>query len=511
MPVKNKRKKVNVKISKTDKLSDGDFGIDLKSVMEEGEEEALNEHRQTPKKSIKERKGLFKHFKKSPQASLPREQQGEKFPQIPSIFPATLGKGDAPRGRQGENSPRPPSVDGGDYQKSSRSRYARDGGGENAADSRPGTRLNIYRKIAYSFIGLTLAMLAVIFYFSFVKMTITVVPKQENIKSSLIIDVYDQVKNKKLSSGAVFGAVESMEVEKTKSYAATGSEVIGGETTGKVVIINNYTKNQPLVATTRLLSADNKLFRIKNTVNVPAGGTVEAEVYADDPGPDTAIGPAKFTIPGLWAGLQDKIYAESKEPMKYRQNAKKSITQSDIDAGLRDLRKSLLAAVKKKVSEKYKNYNQAVYRIDENSVSVAVDGKQGEEKEKFSIIMSAAVEVAAFNDEAIKKMARDKLISSIAGDKKLKEFNGNDISYNLDSFNFNQGVAAINVSFSGKTELKSGEGIINRDKILGLTREQLNDYLDNLPAIASYEIKFLPSFIEKAPNLADRIDIRIKN
>ncbi len=488
MVTKNKRKKVNVKINKTKKSSDGDFGIDLKSVMEEGEEEALNERRQTPPK--KERNFMAKFSKKSPQ---------------PPLSPPFSGQA------RGQSSPQPSLAKGGSNEESPQPPLNKARERQNAAEGRPGMQLNIYRKIAYSFIGLTLALLAVIFYFSFVKVTITVVPRQDKVNSNLIVDIYDKDKNQTLSPGAVFGAVERMEIKKTKTYAATGSEVIGGETNGKVVIINNYTKNQPLVATTRLLSADNKLFRIKNTVNVPAGGTIEVDVYADDPGPDTAISPSRFTIPGLWAGLQDKIYAESKEPMRYRQNAKKSVTQADIDSGLRDLRKSLLADAKKEVSEKYKNYNQAVYKIDENSVSVDVGAKTGDEKEKFSITMSAALEAAAFNDEAIKKMARDKLISSIAGDRELKEFNEDDIAYGLDTFNLKQGVAAVNVSFGGKTALKTGENIIDTEKILGLTREQLDDYLDNLPAIVSYKVKFSPSFIKKVPSLVDRIEVKIKD
>ncbi|NIA18369.1 MAG: hypothetical protein GWO79_00615, partial [Actinobacteria bacterium] len=415
-------------------------------------------------------------------------------------------------GFQGKKSPQPHFTKGGNNGKSPQPSNARGGNnGQSARGGRSGLQLNIYRKISYSFIILTLALLAVIFYFSFVKVTITVVPAQERISNNLIVDIYDEGKNNALSPGAVFGAVERVEIEKTKNYSATGSEIIGEETTGKVVIINNYSKNQPLVATTRLLSADNKLFRLKNTINVPAGGTVEAEVYADEPGQDMAIGPSKFTIPGLWAGLQDKIYAESKEPMQYRQNAKNSITQSDIDAGLRDLRKSLLAAAEKEVGEKYKNYNQIVYKIDENSVGLDIGGKVGEEKEEFSITMTTAVAVAAFNDEAIKKMARDKLASVIASGKKLEEFNEDDITYSLDSHNLNQGAAAVNVSFSGKAVIESGVDIIDREKILGLTREQLNDFLDDEPKIESYEVSFSPAFIDKVPNLADRIKVKVRD
>lgn len=374
-----------------------------------------------------------------------------------------------------------------------------------------GMQINLYRKIAYSFIVLTLALLAVIFYFSFVKVTIAITPAEERVSNNLIIDVYDQSKTAAPGKTAVVGAVDRIEVSETKSYSASGRIAAGEETTGMVTIINNYNKSQPLVATTRILSADNKLFRLKNTVNVPAGGSAEAEVYADKPGAEMAIGPTAFTIPGLWAGLQDKIYAESKTAFVYNQNAKKIIAQEDIDAGLKDLRSALIAKAEQAIAEKYKDYDKSVYTLDENSVSIDMDGKAGEEKEGVAITMSAAVGVAAFNGEAVEKMAEDKLNAIIASDKKLVEFNKDSIAYSMESHNLDQGVATVNAVFEGKTALGSGDDIIDREKIAGLTRDQLTAFLDSIPGIESYEIKFQPNFIKKVPNLADRVKVEIKN
>jgi hypothetical protein len=451
---KNKRKKVNVKINKTRKSSPDALGIDLKSVMEA---ESPDERQGAPKKVAKER----------------------QKPKKPALNAPAAQKAKAPKRQK-------------------------------LAGRQSGLQLNLYRKIAYSFIFLTLALLAIIFYFFFIKVTITVVPKQERTSSNLIIDVYDEDKNIKASKLSIPGVVESIEVKEVKSYLASGREVIGEETTGKVIIINNYNKNQPLVATTRLLTPDNKLFRIKNTVNVPAGGTVEVEVYADKPGPDMEIGPTKFTIPGLWAGLQDKIFAESKEKMKYQQKAKKKITQDDIDNGIKDIRRSLLLKAEKEVREKYREYDKVLHSIDENSVSIDVDGKVGEEKEEFTITMTTLVVAVAFNDKAIKEMARGKLVSVVADDKKLVEFNEDNLSYGLDTYDLEQGTATVNVTFGGRIAPNSSADIIDREKILGLTREQLNDFLDNNPKIESYDVEFFPSFIERVPNLVDRIKIKIK-
>lgn len=373
-----------------------------------------------------------------------------------------------------------------------------------------GRSIAVYRKIAYSFIVLTVMLLAAIFYFSFVKVTITVEPKQESLNSNLIIDILD--KDKGTASGAVVaGEVKQAEIEQNKTYPSGGVETIGEEVTGKITVINDYNRSQQLVATTRFLAPDNKLFRLKNTITVPAGGRVEADVYADEISPEMAIGPTHFTIPGLWAGLQDKIYGDSEEPMKYSQKVKKYIQQADIEAAVKDLRESLLEEAKTEIGESYKDYSQVIYDIDNNSISREVDGKVGEEKDEFSITMKTKVIVVAFNEDDIFKLAEQKLNSILSDDKKLIEFKKDNISYGLNNYNTDQGSAALNVSFSGKITALDGANIVERDKILGLSRQQLDAYLKNIPEIANYEIKFYPSFINKVPNLADRIEIEMKN
>ena len=383
---------------------------------------------------------------------------------------------------------------------------------DNAEEPKSGRSLSLYRKIALSFIVLTVVLLAVIFYFSFVKVSIFLAPTQERLSGNLIIDVLDKDKKitKAENEAEIFGEVEPVEIEETKTYYASGIDIIGEEVVGKVTIINNYSKNQQLVATTRLIS-NNKLFRIKNTVNAPARGQIEVEVYADEPASDMAIGPANFIIPGLWAGLQDKIYGESKEPMKYSKKIKKHIRQSDIDDGVKDLKASLLAKAKREIGDNYQNYDQVIYEIDNNSISQEIGGKVGEEKEEFSISMKTKVVVVAFNEDKIHEKAKQNLFSALPDDKDLLEINKEDISYNLNNYNISQGTASLSIGFSGQIIVKDGNSVVDRGNILGLNQQQLNDYLNNLPGITVSKIEFYPSFIKKVPNLVDRIEIIIKN
>ncbi len=370
--------------------------------------------------------------------------------------------------------------------------------------------VKLYRKIALSFIALTIILLVVIFYFSLVKVTIVLIPNQERISNNMIIDIYDQAKEGSIAGNAIKGIVKEVKIEHTNVYLATEEEVIGEEAVGKVEIINNYIKNQPLVATTRLLTPDNKLFRISETVNIPAGGSVEVGIYADEPSQEMAIGPTKFTIPGLWAGLQEKIYAESKEDIVYQQKVEKYIAEDDLDNSIRDLKQLLLTKAKSEINETYKDYSQIIYKINENSIESEVFGEAGEKKDEFSAFMEAEVVVVAFNDQPAVALAKQKFVSSLADNKELLSFDENNIIYDLNNFNSSEGAATINATFEGKVTLKEDSSVVEIDKILGLNKQQLDTYLSGLPELAGFEVKFFPSFIKKVPRLVDRIEIELK-
>jgi len=373
----------------------------------------------------------------------------------------------------------------------------------------PTPKINLYRKIAISFIVLTLLLLGVIFYFSFAKLNITLIPTQERVNDTVTFDIYG-ASSESGQAKTLPGIVEQIEISETNTYTASGLDVIGEEVAGKVTIVNDYTKNQPLVATTRLLSADNKLYRIKNTVNVPAGGSAEVEVYADEPKPEMAIGPSKFTIPGLWAGLQEKIYGESKEKFVYGQQGKRFIQQTDLDEAIKDLKRSLLSKAQKELGDNYKGYNKILFTVDENSVSTEVDGKVGEEKDKFKVSMKTLVTIVAFSKEEVSEVAQKKLLESISENRELVEFNPEEIVYTLGDYDTKQSWAKVETSFTGKMTLKSDAEIIDRKKLVNLTKDQLEDYLKSFKEISGYRINFSPSFVEKAPSLVDRINIEIK-
>jgi hypothetical protein len=370
--------------------------------------------------------------------------------------------------------------------------------------------VGIYKKIAIFFVLAVMVLAGIVFYFTFKSVTISLIPNQERKNGNMIIDVYDKTKTGITPEGSIAGAVTKVMMENTKIYQATGEEIIGEEVAGRVTLFNNYDKSQYLVATTRLLTPDNKLFRLKETINIPAGGQADADIYADTPAMDMEINPTKFTIPGLWAGLQDKIFAESKEKIIYRKKTKKIISREDLDNSVKDIKQDLLSKAKDKIAEEFGEYSRTIYSIDENSVDVLSDAKAGEEKGEFTTKIKANVILIAFDNNAAAQLAENKFVENLSSGQELLDFNKDEIIYNLSSFNYLDKTASVNATFEGKISLKSDSDVFDRNRLVGLNEKQINDFLNDLQGIAGYEIKFFPKFIKTAPSLPEKIIIEIK-
>lgn len=368
----------------------------------------------------------------------------------------------------------------------------------------------IYRKLAIGFIAVVVVFLLVSAYFVLVKMKINLVLKNEAVTGELDLYIYNNAPadNIGLPENAIKGLVRKITLEKTQNFTVSGSEVIGEEVSGTMTVYNKYVKNQPLVATTRLLSSSGILFRLKNSVNVPAGGQLEVEVYADDPRVAMQIGNERFAIPGLWEGLQDKVYAESKSGgITFKQKVKQIVSQEDIDRAVSSIKDGLLAEAKTQIDNSYGDFKQQLYQLDESSIIIENNALVGEEKNQITLKIKAVVVAVAFNDDMVLELVSDKALSSLSAGKELTDIAASDLSYELKTVVNGENEAEVKALFVGQAKIISLDDFLDRRKLTGLSVEQLRAYLKNIPEIESYDIAFYPPFLKKSPALVDRIEI----
>ena len=377
-------------------------------------------------------------------------------------------------------------------------------------DEHKARSVRIYKRIAVGFSVLVFIILLVVLYFALVKATISIALNEQVINDQVVIAVYDRPQDFSLPAKSVRGLVKTVAVEQSKLYQVSGHDVIGEEVVGQITLYNKYNKSQPLVASTRLLSASGKLYRLKNSVTVPAGGQVVADIYADQAKPEMAVGAELFTIPGLWEGLQDKIYGQSLEgAIKYQQKLRRIIAQDDIDKALADLKQVLKDKVKADFDNTYNDYDYKFYNLDELNLKFAVSGKVGEEKDQLPVSMSGTVEVIAFNSDQAQDLAKLSSAAKLPAGQDLLDLDTSNLKYELTKFDPNMVMAEVNMTYDVKARANNKNEIVDKNKIIGLSEDQLKQYLSNIKDIRTYNIEFYPAFIKQVPRLTDRIEVKV--
>jgi hypothetical protein len=327
---------------------------------------------------------------------------------------------------------------------------------------------------------------------------------------SFVVANIDQKELLATNKESIEGAVEQIPIKEEGVFQATGAKVLGKEVTGKAIIHNNKGDKQILIATTRLMSPEGKVYRIKDRVEIAPNGEVEVEIYTDEPSEEMAIGPTRFTLPALWAGLQDKVYAESKESFSYNTQVEKHVQQIDIDKGLQDLKASMVDKVARQFGDNYKGYDKVIFEIDKNSLEVETTAKAGDKVADFSISLNARVNVVAFNNGEAERLSEGKFLSKAPTDKKVLGLDPAETEYALSSTDFKSGQAVVEASFVGFLAARKGDALVEREKLVGLNEDQIKGYLDGSDNFDSFKITFSPSFMKKAPILVDRIKVVIK-
>jgi len=367
-------------------------------------------------------------------------------------------------------------------------------------------QIKIYKRISLGFIILTIILIFFLIYIALSRATIIISPKEETVMADLLVTV----KEFNLKDNDIFGRFATTTVSGEGLFiSGTEMEQAPGIAGGTVMIYNKAGNNQILIATTRILSESGVLFRLKNKVVVPAGGSVVGEIYADKEGESGNIEPTKFTIPGLSSDLQKKIYAESKEPITGGLVGISALSDQDLEDSTAKLKETLILQVS---DDLRKSLN-----VDGQFDGMAFFGKVVKKETKtgvgapneFKLYMTLDVVGVAYSD-ALKKEAEKTLKDMIASDKVLLSSNTQEMKPIVEKYNSIEGYANLKVSLIGKTIINEESPILDRSKLAGKSKDEVKDYLSKYAGIEGVEIRFFPFWLSSVPQLRDHIKVIVK-
>ncbi len=410
-----------------------------------------------------------------------------------------------------------------------------------------GVRPSVYRRIAYTFIGLTVVVIIGVLWLTSVRADVVVKLKRDAVRLDGVVEVAKAPKE-----GQIPGRVLQGTYTKTREFqvateaaapapaptptpAPTPAPVTESNDVvarGTVKIINNYSKAQTLVKVTRLLTPDGKLYRIDATVNVPAKSELTVAAYSDKPGREFVLTePTKFTIPGLYVDLQPYIFAETvgaftavpvgsvpvataPAPSKPRAVASspnaRPVSYEDLDHAKKSLTDEILNEAMRALAEQVENKDsmEVVY-----VVKVADESKNanvGQVTDSFLYSIKLDVTAVYYSKDDMQALVRSRLRERVPAGREFLPFTGGAVTYALESADTKTEIAAMRVTADADYRLSPTSPLLQKSVIAGKSVEEAKSLLKSIEGVEDVEITVRPSWLGSLPALKDRIKLEIQ-
>ncbi len=161
------------------------------------------------------------------------------------------------------------------------------------------------------------------------------------------------------NSGNLPFALVNVQKTATESVPAESTVTANDTAQGTITIYNTQSKPQQLINNTRFETSAGLIFKIHQSVTIPAGstaapGTLTATVYADSPGDTYNVGPSSFTVPGLSGTPQfSEVYAKSTSAMTGGfSGTRPAVSQSTDDSEHAKLQSALASQMSAEIAPK---------------------------------------------------------------------------------------------------------------------------------------------------------------
>lgn len=366
--------------------------------------------------------------------------------------------------------------------------------------------------LGFGILGFMAGVLTVLFVLP--KAVITVFPRADELRQEVNLAVKGEPKE----ASDIKGDLTEVTQEGSKSYPATGKKNVGEKAKGNITVYNEWDSNaQGLVAGTRFIASDGKTFRTTQAVNVPGttiqsgkivAGAASVGIEADQPGEAYNIGAASFTIPGLPADKQAKIYGKSSSAMSGGFTKEiKVVSKKDVEDAKVNLGEELGVKAKDEISKKAQGKKVLDAALKEDLLEEKLSVNEGQEAGEFSLTVKKNVWTFAFNEDDAKERISQKIKETLSGDKELVQGKLENIEYKAVDETKENGLS-LSISATAfatkKLELSKSKTDIPRKN-----KEEVTQYFKQNEEIVDVKVDFWPFWVSKVPLNRSRIEIKV--
>jgi len=353
--------------------------------------------------------------------------------------------------------------------------------------------------------------LAFVVYITVGSAKIEIKPRSQALGTQLKVTMSPNFSSVDNSFNRIPGQLFTIEKTASGSYPSTSEKDVAQKASGTITISNTSGTSQRLVATTRFESKDGLIFRIPETITVPAGttaapGTISSTVYADRAGKEYNIAPTTFTIPGFKdTPRYTQFSATSKAAMTGGVVGKANVVaEEEYVKG----KTELSAAAREQVEQALKDQTGSLKVLNDADIKVdepKSNAKVGEAADTLQMSVKASAQVIAFQEEDVLELITHYI--SKTGDIILVD-QGLEVTYEVASSDPTAKTMVFEVAIKGKAAAK-----LDREKILkdlpGLNGKALEEYFHKIEEVDTATILFSPFWVTKVPKDPKKIELII--
>ncbi len=309
-----------------------------------------------------------------------------------------------------------------------------------------------------------------------------------------------------------------------KRFPASGEEEVQRKATGELYIFNEFSSNsQVLVATTRFVSPDGKVFRLDERVTVPGAEVVGGEIFpqkikvsvtADKAGEEYNIEPdpkKKWTIPGFKeAGLTERYNGFYTKPASSMEGGYSGIskvpTEEDVEKAKKEVEELLKSALKSQITIAHSKDFKTLEGIHRFGIIEMEIDERVDEEDQFSVFAEGEIKTFVFEEETLKETLIRKNASPLDFDFHILE---SEIEYSEPEVNWDENSITFSVKGSFKVEPKVNEDNL-RTQLVGQTESMVKPVLFSIPDLEKARISLWPFWVKKVPDNPKKVNIELK-
>ncbi len=371
-------------------------------------------------------------------------------------------------------------------------------------------------KIVLPILGLFVLMSIVALIVTWPKVQVVIKLQAENFENTSDIKISG---DSAAPADQLKGNLIELNLEKEEEFPTTGKKNLGGKSSGTLTVYNYWDSSPQSFPKGTKFSSSSKTFISKASVAVAGTsikggnivpGTASVDIEAEQPGDDYNVKAGRFTIVGLNASQQEKIYGQSSQDLSGGFTKEvKIVSQDDYDKAKEKIEGDLKTQLGDNLKEQavgMEIIEKAIQFEEQNvqsSVQVSAEAEQFslKIKERLRIIVYRKIDFENFViANAEKQIPYDKMISFGKDDKITPEF----IDYSYD-----QKVLNLKAIISAKLTSRLDIAKIKND-LRGKNNSQAETYLQGLGGVEGFDIIYSPKwYIKRIPSYKRSLNVEI--